>query len=129
MLLLGILRNSKRMDPLVAKEIVELKQQIKMLTKQLADKEKKGDSRTSEVIKVVIPARDWKVRKCTGEVEEDLYLLEDFLQEVDSALPSTGRGGGPAEQADCIISKLEGPAWEEVKYLSRKEQSDPEGRL
>ena len=111
------------MDPIVDKEIVELKQQIKMLTEQLADKGR-GHSKTSEVIKVVIPARDRKVRKFTGEVEEDPYLLEDFLQEVDSVLSSTGRG--PADQADFIISNLEGPAREEVKCLYRKEQSDPE---
>ena len=119
MLLLEIFRNSNRMDPIVAKDIVKLKQQIKMLIEQLADKEDKGNSRTSEVITAVIPSRDQKVRKYTGDVEEDPYLLEDFLQEVDSALSFTRRG--PAEQADFIISNLEDPTRADVKCLSQKE--------
>ena len=42
---------------------------------------------------VVIPAGDQGVREFTEEVEEGPCLLEDFLQEVDSMLSSTGGGG------------------------------------
>ena len=124
MLLLEILHNSKRVDLMVAREVVGLKRRIPVLTGWLADGEGKGDSKTSEVMGVVIPAGDQGVREFTGEVEEGPCLLEDCLQEVDSALSSTGRG--PAGQADFIVSNLEGPAGEEVGCLSQGEQSDPE---
>ena len=80
------------MDPIVDKEIVELKQQIKMLIERLADQEGKGQSNTSEVIKVVIPARHRKVRKYSGEVEEDLYLLEDFFRRLTPCCHPLGGG-------------------------------------
>ena len=78
MLLLEILLNSKRVDLMVARE-VWVETANSSADGWLADGEGKRDSKTSEVMGVVIPAGDQGVREFTGEVEVPC-LLEDFLQ-------------------------------------------------
>lgn len=107
----------------VAQQMQALELQLKELQTQLQDK-KRGAQGGTELVKVVYPPRDRKIKKFSGDIKEDLYLLEDFLQEVESVLSSTGRE--PAEHADFIISNLEGPAREEIKCLSREDQTKPE---
>lgn len=98
-------------------KVKALEEQLKKLQFQFG--ERKG---ASEVVKVVYPPRDRKIKHFSGDGRE-LYLVEDFLQEVESILLSTGRA--PAEQADFIIGNLEGSARDEIKCLTCVDQQDP----
>lgn len=106
-------------------KVKELEEQLKKLQDQW-DREKQegqtGPKENLEVVKVVYPPRDRKVAKF-GKNDE-LYLVEDFLQEVESIMSASGRGS--VEQADFIIGNLEGSARDEIKCLTLKEQRDPE---
>ena len=74
-------------------------------------------------VKVVFAPRERKVRKFSGTPTEEYYPVQDFLQEIQSVFDA--RRMTPAEQADYIISNLEGSAREEVRYRTAAERRDP----
>lgn len=74
-------------------------------------------------VRVVFAPRERKVRKFSGTPTEEYYPVQDFLQEIQSVFDA--RRMTPAEQADYIISNLEGSAREEVRYRTAAERRDP----
>ena len=67
-------------------------------------------------VRVVFAPRERKVRTFSGTPTEEYYPVQDFLQDIQSVFDA--RRMTPAEQADYIISNLEGSAREEVQDSS-----------
>lgn len=72
---------------------------------------------------VVVP-NEHKLRKFTGRPGENELSVEDFIDNCKSAI--TSRGLPPLEQANFILSYLEGPAKEEMKLFAKSDLKEPE---
>ena len=97
--------------------------QAYQLLKTLQAKESPGaptPSQPREKQLVVIP-NEQKLRKCSGRHGDNVLSIEDFIDNAKSAI--TLRGLPLSEQANFVLSYLEGPAKEEMKlYLTNSDQ-------
>ena len=114
-------------------EVEELKQKLQkledehnqayQLLKTLQAKESPGaptPSQPREKQLVVIP-NEQKLRKSSGRHGDNVLSIEDFIDNAKSAI--TLRGLPLSEQANFVLSYLEGPAKEEMKlYLTNSDQ-------
>ena len=114
-------------------EVEELKQKLQkledkhnqayQLLKTLQAKESPGaptPSQPREKQLVVIP-NEQKLRKSSGRHGDNVLSIEDFIDNAKSAI--TLRGLPLPEQANFVLSYLEGPAKEEMKlYLTNSDQ-------
>ena len=97
--------------------------QAYQLLKTLQAKESPGaptPSQPREKQLVVIP-NEQKLRKSSGRHGDNVLSIEDFIDNAKSAI--TLRGLPLSEQANFVLSYLEGPAKEEMKlYLTNSDQ-------
>ena len=112
-------------------EVEELKQKLQkleedhnqayQLLKTLQAKESPGaptPSQPQEKQLVVIPSEQ-KLRKFSGRHGDNELSIEDFIDNAKSTI--TSRGLPPPEQANFILSYLEGPAKQEMKLYPKSE--------
>lgn len=105
-------------------DIDTLRTQLEQLQTQLG--EARAPVAPQEAIRVIFPPRERKVKKFSGTLskEGEFYPWSDFIDEVENvfcARPNLTE----AEQADFIISNLEGAAHDEAKCLISADQKNP----
>lgn len=104
-------------------------EKVQSLEKELADLKLKLAhvmARDAAEPKVVFTPRERKINNFSGKRDSDI-TVDEFIEDIELALKT--RPTSDIEKVNFIISHLEGPAREEVRYRSTAEKKKPKDIL